>query len=603
MRHGFRRFAIAALLGAVFAPAAWSEDPAPGGWAPGPVGPPARAQILVEGEFASRLAPELQALATFGGRLVATSAGRRAVLELPSADADRVAILPAYRGRFDRPLDFGPPGADRESPELPARFDGDRFPPPSFLRQKAVAKESGEECGTGQERGRKRPRPCPVGPIAEPVTSELILRVLGADVPPKGATVFPARDRSYPILMRYDAKDESGALLVLGLPGAPTREDLLALGLAGPDALLGRSATINRRVHPLGITCNRGCQPPGEPAGPVDWDPSAGDCPCQWGHASVRIREAWDRGISGQDVLVAVVDTGVDVVPWAQGGAGPHPDLVGRIAENGVNFVEGGAAGSPDWSDPAGHGTHIAGIIAANADGRGIEGVAPLARILPVRALPDEFEGDNFTSLILGLNYAIDAGAKVINCSWGIFAPDPELEAAVRRAQAMGAVIVAAAGNIGGDCRPGTAVYPAWFASGAYDAPADAEPIRNVIAVGGVECGVGTPRDAEKPMVESNWALDGVDIAAPSSEIWSTFPLAKSAYGGYERIPGTSMATAFVSGAAALVLSAPGHHADIPEEVRRFLLDHGRPVEALQGLCRSGKTLSVGALAEEEKAK
>jgi len=230
----------------------------------------------------------------------------------------------------------------------------------------------------------------------------------------------------------------------------------------------------------------------------------------QWGLARMDFDSVRKFG-TGKDVIVAVVDTGVD---------GTHPELVGRVLP-GIDLVDEGKDGR---TDPNGHGTHVAGIIAAAIDGNGIEGLAPEAKILPVRVLGPDGSGDD-ADVAFGILWAVKQGAQVINLSLGGTDIDPLLEDAVRQAHLAGVVVVAASGNSGGS---GDIYYPAAHAT--------------VLAVG------ATGPDDKVALYSSIGSY--VDIAAPGTMILSTWP------GGYRYESGTSMATPFVAAAAAIMIQA-----------------------------------------------
>jgi len=209
--------------------------------------------------------------------------------------------------------------------------------------------------------------------------------------------------------------------------------------------------------------------------------------------------------VQSPEVCVAILDTGIDQ---------QHEDLVGKIIA--INNL----SDSPTASDILGHGTHVAGIIAATADnGIGIDGVAPDSRLLSVKAADDN--GVVWPStLAKGIVWAVDSGAKVINMSLFLPTGSPALEEAVEYAWSNGAVLIAAAGN-GIKSIP---TYPAYYPK--------------VIAVAAV--------DADGSLwAKSNWG-DWVDAYAPGVEIYSTLP--SNDY-GYKS--GTSMAAAYVSATAA----------------------------------------------------
>jgi subtilisin family serine protease len=219
----------------------------------------------------------------------------------------------------------------------------------------------------------------------------------------------------------------------------------------------------------------------------------------------------------GQAVLVAVLDTGID---------GTHEALAGRVADGGFDFVDADAdpADTGDGQDDdgdgtadelVGHGTHVAGLVAL---------VAPQASILPVRVLDGDGSGYAFQAAE-GIHYAIEAGARVINVSFGSTANPQVLSSAVSRACEAGVLVVAAAGNLD---QQEPVLYPA------------AEP--GALAVSATEAAD----------LKSDFSSYGphVTISAPGTQIASTLP--GNLYGTAD---GTSFAGAFVSAAAALLAS------------------------------------------------
>jgi major intracellular serine protease len=227
----------------------------------------------------------------------------------------------------------------------------------------------------------------------------------------------------------------------------------------------------------------------------------------------INVQSQWDKGLYGQGVVVAVIDTGVDYY---------HSDLMGQVL-GGKDFT-----GKGDYMDGNGHGTHVAGTIAASNKGTGILGVAPEAKILALKALDDNGEG-YMSWTVDAIRYAITQQVDVINMSLG--GPHtPDLQRAVREAVAAGIIVVAAAGNEGdGNESTEELSYP-----GAYT---------EVIQVGAV--------DYNGALAYFSNTNKEVDILAPGVEILSTYPGGK-----YARLDGTSMATPHVAGAAALIKSA-----------------------------------------------
>ncbi|WP_018352247.1 type VII secretion-associated serine protease mycosin [Longispora albida] len=212
---------------------------------------------------------------------------------------------------------------------------------------------------------------------------------------------------------------------------------------------------------------------------------------------------------TGSGILVAVVDSGVD---------GAVPQLAGRV-EPGKDFAGTGGDGAQDCT---GHGTGVAGLIAARAvTGVGFRGLAPGVRILPLRVTdPGRASA---TGLVEAIRYAADSGAKVINLSL-VDADSPALRAAIQYAQDRDAVVVAAAGN--NETTGKKVPYPA-----AYD---------GVIGVGAI--------DAAGLRYAESQTGSYVDLVAPGAGV-----LTLARQSGHTTVSGTSFATAFVSASAALI--------------------------------------------------
>lgn len=227
----------------------------------------------------------------------------------------------------------------------------------------------------------------------------------------------------------------------------------------------------------------------------------------QW--ALQRIRGLIVEPTEAKEVLVAVLDTGID---------DQHEDLAGKVVGS-VNLTDSDAV-----CDRFGHGTHVAGIIAAEVNnGKGIAGAAPNARLLNVKVADDD--GHVKASVAArGIIWAVDNGARVINMSLVIPASTPALKEAVDYAWSRGVVIVAAAGNTGSQMP----TYPASFP--------------DVVAVGAT----GMSGDLWEKSNRGDW----VDVYAPGTEIFSALP-----GNGYGYKSGTSMATAYVSAIAARIYS------------------------------------------------
>lgn len=263
-----------------------------------------------------------------------------------------------------------------------------------------------------------------------------------------------------------------------------------------------------------------------------------------WNLKKVGMEEAWDK-TRGSGIVIAVVDTGVDY---------NHEDLKDNILRDadgniiGRNFAynyESETIDPNDFIDRAGHGTHVAGTIAAVGNNNiGIVGVAPEAKIMPVKGLDDYGSGDS-SDLANAIYYATSNGAQVINMSWGGYALPGDygeelLKTAIDYAYERGIVMVAAAGNGGSNVMD---YYPARS--------------EKVITVGAL---ANYYPDLQNTSY-SNWGTK-LDISAPGDYILSTIPkniedIPNDNKVGtqYAYLSGTSMATPHISGLAALVIS------------------------------------------------
>jgi hypothetical protein len=265
-------------------------------------------------------------------------------------------------------------------------------------------------------------------------------------------------------------------------------------------------------------------------AQPAKLDAAPAGDPAQYGLGKLRLPQA--HGIAkGDNVLVAVIDSGIDAA---------HPELGGAIAQS------YDATGDKAPVKPHTHGTAMASLIAAHGK---LLGAAPRARILAIRAFDPagkSAEGTTF-SILKGLNWAAANGARVINMSFAGPA-DPAIHRSLEAAHKKGIVLVAAAGNEGAKSPP---MYPA------------ADP--NVIAV--------SATDADDLILEQSNRGNYIAVAAPGSQIMVAIP-----DGGYEMSSGTSHAAAEVSGIVALMLERkPGM---TPDQARATLLATAKDIGA-----------------------
>ncbi|HEU0077153.1 MAG TPA: S8 family serine peptidase [Longimicrobiaceae bacterium] len=325
------------------------------------------------------------------------------------------------------------------------------------------------------------------------------------------------------------------------------------------------SSTILRTLAIVAIAATAACDDAREPVAPV-LDPShalvsANDehFGLQWGLRQIGAPAAWSVS-TGRKQVIAIVDTGVDL---------GHPDLQAKLVP-GATFTgcaDTGPCGNGDWKSGTPeaqaegfhpHGTHVAGIAAAiTGNGRGIAGVAPAAKIMPVKVLTDS--GGSFPEIAAGIRWAADNGADVINLSLGAlpgvqllpFAGElADAKNAINYAVSKGVVVVAAAGND--------------FASICGE-PSFSPNALCVVATDSLEQRAAYSNFALQQNLNVVAAPGGAALLSCAEDIISTVPVEAEGTctgtlgtpGGYDVMAGTSMAAPHVAGVAAL-LTAQG---------------------------------------------
>jgi hypothetical protein len=262
----------------------------------------------------------------------------------------------------------------------------------------------------------------------------------------------------------------------------------------------------------------------------------------QWGPPAISATSAWDITLGSKSVVVAVIDTGVQY---------NHPDLSSNMWKNsdgtyGCNYVNSysSSCSNTNVNDDNGHGTHVAGIVAATINnGMGVAGISQ-SRIMAVKVLNSQGSG-SWSSVASGIQWATDHGAKIISMSLG-GSSSATIQNAVQYAYSRGVLLIAAAGNQNG----GAIQYPASYSQ--------------VIAV--------TAIDQNSKIASFSSTGSKAELTAPGVNIYSTCSGSPGVCSGsqYSSLSGTSMAAPFVSGVAALVWSVDS---TISRDAVRSILD------------------------------
>jgi len=304
----------------------------------------------------------------------------------------------------------------------------------------------------------------------------------------------------------------------------------------------------------------------------------------KWGLKLTESSAAWKITQGSKNVIVAVIDTGIDVSHedlsanlWQNKGEtgldkngknkatnGIDDDKNGYIDDvNGWNFV----SNNNSLTDNHGHGTHISGIVGAvGGNNKGISGVSPKVSLMSLKYFdPKKIGTNNLENTVKAIHYAIENGAKIINYSGGGTEFSSKEKQAIERAQKKGILFVAAAGNEQSNSDE-KKYYPA-----DYD-------LNNIISVTAID-------PNQKILPSSNYGKITVDIAAPGKNIYSTLPQGK-----YGRMTGTSQATAFVSGVASLIMAYNEDYNAI--KVAKYIKNTGDVVEGLKSKTRYNRKLN-----------
>ena len=305
-----------------------------------------------------------------------------------------------------------------------------------------------------------------------------------------------------------------------------------------------------------------------------------------WGLKKSDAGRAWAVSQGSKDTIIAVIDTGIDENHedlknnlWMNPGEtgkdangkdkatnGIDDDQNGFIDDvHGWNFV----SNNNRLTDNHGHGTHIAGIIGAQAgNGKGISGISPNVSLMVLKYFdPKVPNTDNLKNTVAAIRYAVKMGAHIINYSGGGVEYSQDEFDAVQLAEKKGVLFVAAAGNERSNSDQNH-YYPADYG------------LKNIISVTAIDPGT-------EVLASSNYGVVTVDIAAPGQNILSCLP--NNSYG---LMTGTSQATAFVSGAAALIMSHKNEYFKAAE-VKNYILSTGDTASSLIAKTKTSRQLNL----------
>jgi subtilisin family serine protease len=398
----------------------------------------------------------------------------------------------------------------------------------------------------------------------------VVVALAAVPAPASAADIIVRRDAGLDRAQRADMRSDAGVTLVsaLTLPDtevvhADDPQAALAALNADPDV---RYAELDRTVRAFSD----------DPLFSQQW---ALRNTGQFGGlagADMDVPDAWALS-TGAGVTVAVVDTGVDagVADLAGQLAGNAGEIPGNgLDDDGNGLVDDARGwdfegGDNDPADQQGHGTHVAGTVAAIAGNRaGVAGVAPDARVLPIRVLDAAGQGSD-SAIAQGFDYAGDLGVRIVNASLG--GPGSSQTVTDAMAAHPDTLYVIAAGNDGAD-DDASPLFPC------------TSPAPNVLCVGATD-----NRDGRASF--SNYGASTVDVFAPGLWIESTLK-----GGGYGFMSGTSMASPNVAGTAALALAA--NPRATTAQLKAALVDSVDARSALRGLSVSGGRVDAAAAVE-----
>ncbi len=365
-------------------------------------------------------------------------------------------------------------------------------------------------------------------PRLEPLELRALLSVASAS--PSGTSINPAVS----VLLQFKPEvtataDQTELNAIHGVVAESFPDGTEVVELTGGETVAAALASLKQSSTVVYAQADSTLQSTATPVTPNDTYFTS-----QWGldqsnNVDIDAPQAWSVTTGSSSVIVAVLDTGIDLNNldfagrlWTNPTAGSD-GYVGDV--HGWNFVNN----TSNLQDNNGHGTHVSGILAATGNnGTGVAGVDWNARIMPLKILGSNGSGST-DAAVSAIYFAVDHGARVINASWGGTQSSQALYNAISYANSKGVVFVTAAGNDSQNSDTNTANYPA-----SYGLP-------NELVVAAI--------DSSGNLASfSDYGANTVNLAAPGVNIWSTVP------GGFASYSGTSMATPYVSGVVSLVV-------------------------------------------------
>lgn len=281
----------------------------------------------------------------------------------------------------------------------------------------------------------------------------------------------------------------------------------------------------------------------------------------------LKIEEAWQYETGSTNVLVGIIDSGID---------SSHPDLLGKVSQNlSCSFINGSYTIERQPSDQNGHGTFIAGIIGAQVNnGKGIAGVCKNVTLVSLKVFEEDNSLCNASDVILAINYADDNNIPILNLSFGWYFENSRFDPAIETAiESYDGLVVCSSGNENNDNDNGLyQLYPASYSC------------NNIISV-------GASNSYDMKTYHSNFGASTVDLFAPGENVYGLITTTNGDTRIYGSAGGTSLAAPYVTAVAALLLASDSTLT--PIEIKNIILDNVDYVSDLDSYCVTGGRLNA----------